>query len=219
MIVKAADTLGLEAKLLKAVAEVESSGAAFMGSPARTPRGLDVSGKPIVQFEGHCFWKELAALKDPKLAPKTLLKSPATKEIVVATGQAIGPLVPSILYPSWTKKYMFKPIAEWDQLTAARAIHPESANRATSWGAFQIMGFNHKYCRCSSGTELSVKAETLAGQLAMLVDFLKNYKYPTMFNALKNKDFDTFAKLYNGSGYKLNAYDTKLATRYKFANI
>jgi hypothetical protein len=218
MLIDAAKVLGVEAKLLKAVCEVESSGEAFMGSPARTPRGLDVSGKPIVQFEGHCFWKELAALKDPKLAPKALLKDPATKAIVDATGQAIGPLLPSILYQKWTKKYMFKPIAEWDQLTAARAIHPESANRATSWGAFQIMGFNYEYCRCSSGTELSVKAETLAGQLATLVDFLKNYS-PAMFKALKNKDFETFARLYNGGGYKANAYDAKLATRYKFADI
>ena len=35
-----------------------------------------------------------------------------------------------------------------------------------------------------------------------------------MFNALKKQDWNTFASLYNGSGYKQNKYDIKLQLAY-----
>jgi hypothetical protein len=217
LIRKAAAALGVEAKLVKAVAKTESASAAFMPTPSRTPRGLDVSGKPIIQFEGHVFWKYLTKLKVPYLAPAALLASPKTKEIVDATGQPIAKVLPSILYKSMEKKYTCKPIMEWDQLTAARAIHEETANMATSWGAFQIMGFNHEYAGYGSATDMAAAADGLDAQLGMFIDFIKNN--PAILRCLKAKDFAGFARLYNGPGYKAYDYDAKLARNYKFASI
>jgi len=37
---------------------------------------------------------------------------------------------------------------------------------------------------------------------------------PKMLQALKSKDFVTFARLYNGEGYRANNYDVKLQDAY-----
>ena len=65
--------LDIPVPFLKAVICVESSGQPFLPSPARTPKGADVSGFPVIQFEGHIFWQRLSALNIPDLRPAVLL--------------------------------------------------------------------------------------------------------------------------------------------------
>lgn len=36
-----------------------------------------------------------------------------------------------------------------------------------------------------------------------------------MYDALRNKDWATFARCYNGSGYAVNKYDEKLKAAYE----
>ncbi len=49
--------------------------------------------------------------------------------------------------------------------------------------------------------------------LAMGKFFVKHPK--NLIQLMKDKNWDRFAFYYNGSAYKLNKYDTKLATAYK----
>ncbi len=105
---------------------------------------------------------------------------------------------------------------EWAAFKEAAAINKVEALEATSWGLGQIMGFNHELAGYKTVTDM-VNAFELSEywQLQGMVSFIK--KQPKMINALKTKDWATFARLYNGPGYKKNDYDTKLALAYEKA--
>jgi hypothetical protein len=210
-----ASELKVPERMVRAVAQVESSGQAFLPPNAVTPRGLDVSGRPVIQFEGHVFWKYLPKLTANKLLPSRLLKDPKTKELKDETGRPIGELLSAVLYPSLTLKHTRPPSEDWDQLLAARAIHGEAANQATSWGAFQIMGFNHKACGFASGTEMAEAAATLEGQFRAFARFVASDK--RLVAALVKADFAAFARIYNGPAYAKYGYDRKLAMAYRLA--
>lgn len=51
-----------------------------------------------------------------------------------------------------------------------------------------------------------------ASQLDAMCRYIK---VNNLVNALKNKDWKTFAKGYNGKNYAINNYDVKLANAYK----
>ncbi len=96
---------------------------------------------------------------------------------------------------------------------AAAAIDKNSADLSTSWGLGQIMGFNYKAAGYSSPQAMIAdfkKGE--AQQLAGMLRFIK--ANPEMYAALKSNDFATFARLYNGTNYRQNNYDTKLLSYY-----
>lgn len=156
--------------------------------------GFLSNDKPVILFEGHVFWKYL---KQNNIDPNKFVKGNE-----------------DILYPSWTKKYYKGGIAEWDRLNRAIQIHRDSALMSASWGMFQIMGFNYKTCGKRSVRDfVDSMSESEYEQLMLSVNFIINN--PKILKALQNKDWDTFAYYYNGSGYKANQYDTKLAQAYK----
>jgi hypothetical protein len=202
--------------MVKAVLQVETSGDPFIKPGTISPRGQDLSGLPKVQFEGHVFFAQLRAYSRPELDPLKVLNDPATASLVDATGKPIGELLDSILYRDVTMKYVMLPPYEWDQLVAARAIHEEAANKSASWGAFQIMGFNHKYAGCDTVGELMKKSAGTRGQLECFVDFCKSDR--RLVAALKAKDFRAFARAYNGPG-RVDKYETELKAAYKAALV
>lgn len=112
-LIAAAETLGVELAVIKAVTEVEAHGAGFI--PGTT--------KPKILFEGHVFWRRLKAWGlDPEPSAK---------------GNE------DILHKSWTKQYYLGGLREYDRLHKATAIHGRpAAYESCSWGMFQIMGFH-----------------------------------------------------------------------------
>ncbi|WP_130734899.1 N-acetylmuramidase family protein [Flavobacterium sp. J27] len=183
-----ATTFQLELACVKAVNTVESSGKGFLAS-----------GKPKILFEGHIFWKEL-------------IKRGIDPSLYLNTSSA------SVLYPIWTKKYYLGGDAEYARLEKAiqmnaNPIFKEAAYCATSWGCFQIMGFNAipiGYSSVENFVEkmyLSEKEHLFAFGLFLKTNHLIPY--------LQNKDWAGFASRYNGSGYKANKYDEKLANAYQ----
>lgn len=52
----------------------------------------------------------------------------------------------NILYPSWRREHYYGGIREYERLEKAREIHKEAADASTSWGMFQVMGFNYVMC-------------------------------------------------------------------------
>jgi hypothetical protein len=98
----------------------------------------------------------------------------------------------------------------------AKVAGEEVACLATSWGLPQILGENFKAAGFGSALEMvKFMAVSEKNQVEAMVNFIADN--PKMRAALKGHDWPTFARLYNGAGYKKNAYDTKLASAYKKA--
>ena len=93
---------------------------------------------------------------------------------------------------------------------AIRIFGEDVAHMATSFGAFQGMGFNHDLHGYDSAKAMSdayhrnPKAEQVEG----FISFIS--AQPKMLRALRKGDFHAFAKRYNGSGYRKNKYATKM---------
>ena len=181
----AANQLQCEVPAVRAVYDVESQGAGFLGL------------KPKILFEGHVFWRLLqAAGEDP------------------ASLQAANP---DILYPTWTRQYYKGGLGEYDRLDRASAIDKSCAQQSASWGLFQIMGENWQNLGYASIDDFVAKM--YANEREHLFAFCrfvqwKSVKGQKLVEYLQSKDWADFAFGYNGSAYKDNAYDDKLAAAY-----
>lgn len=120
-------------------------------------------------------------------------------------------------YPSIVNKktggYLGK-AAEYTRLDDAIKIHEISALESCSWGAYQIMGYHWKLLGFTSVFEfVKTMEESERGQLECFVRFIK--ANPILLKAIRQDDWTTFARYYNGANYQKNNYDTKLAAAFK----
>jgi N-acetylmuramidase-like protein len=106
---------------------------------------------------------------------------------------------------------------QYKKLEEAYALDPTAALKSASWGRFQIMG---RYFQAAgfASVQLFVLSLTRSEEnhLIAFTNFVKADKSAN--KALKKKDWATFARHYNGPGYKDNKYDTKLEEAYKKLN-
>lgn len=175
--------LGVEEATLRAVVEVECS----------SRGGFLSDGRPRILFEGHIFWKRLAA--------RGIDPTPLAADN------------PDILYPRWTRTHYRGGKGEWERLDRAMGLCEDAAVESASWGLFQIMGFHWKTCGCRSPREFRERMEhSEREQMALAMKFLEK---TGIVKHLKTKDWCTFALRYNGNGYKSNHYDTRLAAAYQ----
>ena len=111
--------------------------------------------------------------------------------------------------PSGLKGYALQ---EWTQLVTARKSNVDGANMGTFWGMFQIGGFNYKLCGCESVAEMvRLMSYSELEQLELFATFLIN---TGMVTDLRNKNWASFAKKYNGPSYAKRGYHTKMANAY-----
>lgn len=100
-----------------------------------------------------------------------------------------------------------------NKFNEAFALNPTAAMKACSWGRFQIMGFNYAVCGFNSVNEFVDAMKVSEGnQLLAFVNFVINNN---LADELRAKNWEKFAKGYNGAGYKKNNYDLKLAAAYR----
>lgn len=154
--------------------------------------GFNSDGSIKILFEGHKFWKEMD-------------KITGNAETVLTEDNQ------DVLHPKWTRKY-YK-MNQWERMNKAMGINQDAALRSASYGLFQIMGFNHGLCSfpdVNSFVEFNKQNE--GNQLLCFGRFCLN---TGLDKHLQTRDWAKFAKGYNGSGYKENKYDTKLAAAYK----
>lgn len=149
--------------------------------------GFDPEGDPRTLFEGHKFY----AFTNGKYATSH----------------------PTLCYPKWTREFYG---ADWKaekaRLHAAMTLDISAAMRATSWGRFQIMGFNSKLVGFDTLTEfVHAMAESEGRQLEA---FLAYVQANHLADELVHHDWAGFARGYNGAGFEANHYDTKLAAAY-----
>ncbi len=183
---QAATLFNVEAAALMAVAEVEGGGTGFTL--------VDGEEKPIILYEPHVFWRELRKRRiDPRMH---------------TTGNE------DVLYEKWkTRPYPKTQAERYAQIKKASLIDPEAALCSASWGAFQIMGFNYAACGCRHLHDFVTKMfKDEAAQFDLFLHFLQS---SGLLAWLQKKEWQRFAKGYNGAGYAENHYDEKLAAAYK----
>ena len=180
---RVADWLGVEMAVVKAVQTVETGGRGGFVAP----------GRPVILFEGHIFWREL---KKQGLDPEKYVAG-----------------YENILYPKWEKGHYYSGMKEYERLEKAREIHKEAADASTSWGMFQVMGFN--YVMCGYGSVDEMVKDMCTGEDKQLEAFARFVKLTGLRPNLERKDWTGFAKRYNGSGYAQNQYDKKLEEAYR----
>lgn len=97
----------------------------------------------------------------------------------------------------------------WPIYEQAVALDMSAAMKATSWGAFQIMGFNHGVCGFKNVVEfVAAQCKSAQAQLDAFIAFVENMGLAVY---LRNRDWASFAAKYNGTGYKINRYDVRIA--------
>ena len=145
----------------------------------------------------------------PKILPELHRFSKATKGRFDKTH-------PAISYPVWgSRPYPKTQEGRYDVLIQMVRLDVDAGFGSASYGRFQIMGENHRMCGYGSAFEFAVAmARDEATQLQAFERFLiaKGLQAP-----LARHDWATFARGYNGTGYKKNAYDVKLAAAYRAA--
>jgi hypothetical protein len=101
---------------------------------------------------------------------------------------------------------------QYARLAEALALDRKAALESTSWGLGQIMGANH-HAAGFDGAELLVAAFVASedAQLAGMASFVAR---SPMKPAIRDRDWATFARLYNGEDYAVNHYDQHLADNY-----
>jgi hypothetical protein len=149
-------------------------------------RGFLPDGRPKILFERHWFYK-LTSLPVSKTRPDLSNPKPGG-------------------YLGGTR--------EWNRLNAALAFDRIAALKSASWGLGQIMGFNHQAAGYAD-IEAFVQAmhHSEGKQIEAMCHFIKSN--PQMHQALMNRDWQDFARAYNGPAYRRNAYDTKLEKAYQ----
>lgn len=154
--------------------------------------GFLPDGRCKILFEGHIFWRQLVIVG---INPARLVMGNQ-----------------DILYEVLDKRKYIGGAGEYARLEKAMKIHKIAAFKSASYGLFQIMGFNHALCGYTTVTEF-VDAMNVSekNQLTAALNFMHNRK---LTDHLKQKNWQEFAKLYNGPRYAENSYHTKLQNAY-----
>lgn len=191
----AAEALGCSVAQIRAVFEVEASGAGWFTDMRGEilaldgPGGfLDGSSLPKILFEAHVFDKE--------------------------TGGRFRSSHPNLSSARWNKALYVGGQGEYERLHRAMQLDARAALRSASWGAPQIMGFNHKLAGFDT-VEAFVEAMK-TGARAHLMAFVAFVKASGLTAALRqittyHASAEPFARGYNGPGYKANEYHVKIA--------
>ncbi len=120
---------------------------------------------------------------------------------------------PKLSYPTWDRdKYPKSAMERQRQFDLACDLEPLKAYKAASWGLFQIMGYHYKELLYTSA--LSMSTDLKSGIEANVKAFGRMIKYMKLIEVLQDKNWEKFARTYNGSGFRLNHYDTKIAAEY-----
>lgn len=164
---------------------------------------LDVA---VLQAVAHVESAGEGFLAPPSELPKVLFEGHAFHKLTQGRFDASHP---NLSYPKWDRsKYAKTRLDEWKRVDAACVLDRIAALQSTSWGAFQIMGFNYAACGFSD-VEAFVRAQH-SGAGSQLDVFARFIDRPAFLKPLRAWDWAGFAKLYNGPGYAANQYDSKL---------
>ncbi len=146
--------------------------------------------EPLIRFEGHYF--------DRRLSGDALARARAQGLASPEAGAVANPASQA---------------ARWRLLQRAAEIDRKAAYESVSWGLGQVMGAHWAWLGFADVDALVAEArEGAAGQARLMARFIEK---SGLTEAIRSQDWETFARGYNGPGYRRNAYDTKLAAAYR----
>lgn len=97
---------------------------------------------------------------------------------------------------------------QYDRLERAIQLDSEAALKSASWGLGQIMGFNAEKVGYTDVQEMiDAFCDSENQQLGAMAAFVKSHK---LDQAMRVRDWKTFAFTYNGSNFEERDYDGKL---------
>lgn len=148
-------------------------------------------GRPVLLFEPHRFSRSTKGRYDE--------------------------VAPDVSYPKWDRtKYPKTQDGRYAQLVKAVGLEAHAGFASASYGRFQILGENFKECGYDSPFEFAqAQAYDERTQLYAFVSFLRS---KGLDRALRANSWAVFAKGYNGSAYRVNRYDEKLAAAFAEAS-
>lgn len=146
-----------------------------------------VAGRPTILFEPHRFSR--------------------------ATGHRYDAAYPAISSLKWNRAlYPARQADRWTQLLNAVALDVDAGFASASYGGFQILAENYAVCGAPSPWAFAWKqAQTEADQLDAFLHFVEA---AGLGAALRRQDWATFARGYNGTAYRENRYDERLAAAF-----
>lgn len=187
---EAAIELECEPGLVYAIARQESSHSSF----------IEIDGEkiPSILYERHHF-RKLARDESLRVSYSDIYGSPYRRAKKLKDGTYIDArtLEQIQLIDAYGPLGKF----QYERLIRAYRLNEDAALQASSWGKFQIMGFNYK----AAGYE-TVKDFTRAmskGDSEHIKAFLKfARKNPVLLKGLRTKNFETIAQGHNGKNWK-----------------
>ena len=151
---------------------------------------IDGRQEPLIRFEGHYFDRRLSG-DGLAIARTAGLASPRAGAIVNPASQA----------------------ARWRMVERAAAIDCKAAYESTSWGLGQVMGAHWAWLGFADVGALVAEArEGAAGQARLMARFIAK---SGLTEAIRKRDWETFARGYNGPGFRKHAYHARLAAAYR----
>lgn len=158
----------------------------------RTHQGFWAEGKPVINFDLSVF-RQMARRRGINLSRYTSSHSEVFNR-------------PDI------RRHGSQQAAVQARLDRAMDIDSVSAIEGTFWGMFQIGGFNWRQCGTSSPAEfVRLMSRSERDQLELFGEFITR---SGLLPALKAKNWNAFARGYNGPGYASRGYHTRLARAY-----
>lgn len=146
--------------------------------------------EPLIRFEGHYFDRRLSAQKRQQARTRGLA-SPTAGAIANPATQA----------------------ARWRLLARAAALDHKAAHESVSWGIAQVMGAHWQWLGYADIDALVAEARSgVAGQIRLMMRYIEK---SGLTAAMNRRDWEGFARGYNGPDYKRGRYDTKLAAAYE----
>lgn len=146
-----------------------------------------VDGRPTILFEPHRFSR--------------------------ATGHRFDASYPKLSSWAWNRKlYPASQAGRWTQLLDAVALDVDAGFASASYGAFQILGENHE--ACGAATPWAFAWQQSHSESAQLDAFVMFVEARGLKRALQIRDWPAFARGYNGTAYRENRYDERLAAAY-----
>lgn len=216
---EAAESIGCETAVLKAISQVESGGR----SSFWRLNSADGARIPAILFERHRFSK-LTMHRFDNSHPDISWPIPYRLKKLLGHNDAKMPalkVTENDIYGDYSSAYL--------RLINAYRLDSEAALKSCSWGKFQIMGENALLCGARDTKDFITKMCTSeATQLRLLGGYITRQSAPwldprnpqlgkamSLHEAVKRKDWATIALRYNGKSYKTYAYDTKLKAAYE----
>ena len=143
---------------------------------------------------------------NPDDSPKTLFEGHVFHRLTQGRFDASSQ---TLSYPKWTREHYGR---TWQdeayRLSMAMALDPVAAMQATSWGRFQLMGFNYDACGFPDvQTFVAAMKESERWQLDAFVSYIISRN---LADELRDQRWADLARAYNGPGFAANHYDERM---------